>query len=90
MRSALRAGVRPGQPKTVPTDPKRIKHRPKTGQRYCGECFRPRNSLSPRLFCNQCLTLLFGAGEGVAKYGYDSFLRSERQRTINRERRLRE
>jgi hypothetical protein len=81
----FRRGGRPGQPLAPPTDPKRIY--PSAPERhYCAECFGPRNRYQEGPFCARCERALFGD----PRLGYKSFIRSERQRNIHRERRRRQ
>jgi hypothetical protein len=60
VRTRQRAGMQPGQPVTVITDPGRIDPAPRHRVHYCGECFGPRNGIAGRLFCHACLYNLFG------------------------------
>jgi hypothetical protein len=83
LRTARRAGTASGQPRAVPTDPGRVRHRNLT-KHTCGECFGPRSAYRDSLFCNQCETALFGH----PRTGYQSFVRSERARRREMAKRL--
>jgi hypothetical protein len=74
MRSARR-WPQQGQPFRPVTDPERVPHADRE-EHVCAECFGPRSRYRRGPFCYQCERFLFGNGTS----GYESFVRSERQR----------
>lgn len=85
-RTDLRAGHVPGQPAQPLTDPKRIPHQLKVTH-MCGWCggivaHSTRQVNRARVLCHSCMRAEFGGSEA-----YDDFIRSERARTREREKR---
>jgi hypothetical protein len=83
-RTDLRAGHVPGQPATPLTDARRIPHI-RLRQHTCGWCGgkvadSTRKVNRARVLCHQCMRSEFGSAEA-----YDQFIRTERARTRERE-----
>lgn len=85
------AGRVPGQPRPPVTDPERIRHRDLT-KHTCGWCGGPnshhnRTTSPARVLCRSCMRTEFGS-----EYAYDRFIRSERarRRELDKRRQARE